>query len=459
MMKKAYRTSAWVAQHGPMALFGLLTLAGIIFIWSAKLLEWNIYLITAVPAAIMVIYLTISLVFNGMRLHNEQAGDNLYYMGFLFTLSSLGVSLFRFTGTSSIDEIVRNFGIAVSSTICGIAFRILFNQMRRDPVEIERAVRHELAEMTRRVRSELDSSAREFSSYRRTSNQMLLEGFEEIGTQAEKTGAAIQSAIENLSKESIKTIEEASVKLTGISQQNLTVFEDRSAALNASADKAANDLLETSKRIGSLVDAFGASVQAMSYTISNMTPPDEILKLEMKPAIDALQDMGAQQKKAQEASATRADEQTKQIANVVKALEGLPQLFTTALEPVQRLPEQLARSLTPIQEAAQDIKGSVEALNKKIADLSKTSISPPVRPPVDHTDTESPQLSLGLNPEPAAAIYNGSAVSADVETSTLSADTAVELSPGSVSLATPASGKEPTPTDETSGLMRFLRWQ
>jgi hypothetical protein len=88
-MKKANKTTKWLVQYGPIALFGLLTFTGIVFITSAKLLGWHIYLITAVPVAIMVIYMVVSLVFNGMRLHNEQAGDNLYYMGFLFTLSSL----------------------------------------------------------------------------------------------------------------------------------------------------------------------------------------------------------------------------------------------------------------------------------------------------------------------------------------------------------------------------------
>ena len=55
----------------------------------------------------------------------EQNGSLIFFglalMGFLFTLSSLGVSLYRFAGDASIDEIVSNFGVAVTSTICGIA--------------------------------------------------------------------------------------------------------------------------------------------------------------------------------------------------------------------------------------------------------------------------------------------------------------------------------------------------
>ena len=42
------------------------------------------------------------------------------------------------TPTRAAEEIVQNFGIAIGSTITGIALRVMFNQMRRDPVEVER---------------------------------------------------------------------------------------------------------------------------------------------------------------------------------------------------------------------------------------------------------------------------------------------------------------------------------
>ena len=77
----------------------------------------------------------------GLRLRDDQSGDNLYYMGFLFTLTSLGVSLYQFSASRASEEIVQNFGIAIASTITGIGLRVMFNQMRRDPVEIERAMR------------------------------------------------------------------------------------------------------------------------------------------------------------------------------------------------------------------------------------------------------------------------------------------------------------------------------
>ena len=78
-------------------------------------------------------------------------------MGFLFTLTSLAVSLYQFSAAGSAEQIVQNFGIAIASTIAGITLRILFNQMRRDPVEVEATARMELAEASRRVKRELES--------------------------------------------------------------------------------------------------------------------------------------------------------------------------------------------------------------------------------------------------------------------------------------------------------------
>ena len=95
---------------------------------------------------------------------------------------------------------MQNFGVAVVTTIFGIGLRIFYNQVRRDPIEIERVARHELADMTRRVRLELEMTAREFASFRRVCNQMLEEGFQEIGEQAEKSGAHILEVMDSLTR-------------------------------------------------------------------------------------------------------------------------------------------------------------------------------------------------------------------------------------------------------------------
>ncbi|NTJ64174.1 hypothetical protein G6M50_34830 [Agrobacterium rhizogenes] len=255
-----------IRDYGPMVLFASITVGGMIFIWSSKLMGWSLPVVTGVPLVLMGIYFIVSLAVAGFRLHNEQAGDNLYYMGFLFTLSSLGVSLYLFAGETSIETIVRNFGIAVTSTIAGVTLRILFNQMRRDPIDIERSVRHELAEMTRRVRTELDSSSREFSHYRRVSNQMLSEGFEEIARQAERNGQEINKILEMLAKQAVTPINDAAAQLTA-----------------------------TTSQLSDIIGTFGAAVENVGKKLEEIRSPEDVVRAELAPAIAAIKEMSEAQ--------------------------------------------------------------------------------------------------------------------------------------------------------------------
>ena len=130
------------------------------------------------------------------RLRDDQSGDNLYYMGFLFTLTSLAVSLYQFSAAGSAEQIVQNFGIAIASTIAGITLRIFFNQMRRDPVEVEATARLELAEASRRVKRELESAILEFGYFRRMTQQSVTDALDEAAGKHRPGASAIFRRIE-----------------------------------------------------------------------------------------------------------------------------------------------------------------------------------------------------------------------------------------------------------------------
>ena len=76
---------------------------------------------------------------NARTVDKYQLGDNVYYLGLLYTLISLGyvlVSLFLFdpSGDSKekVDELVGSFGIALSSTLFGIVGRIHLHNVSRE---------------------------------------------------------------------------------------------------------------------------------------------------------------------------------------------------------------------------------------------------------------------------------------------------------------------------------------
>lgn len=329
----------FIRDQGPVVFFILVTLGGMAFIWTAKLWQFDTWFVTSVPILLMGAYFLVSLIASGLRLHNEQAGDNLYYMGFLFTLCSLGVSLYRFGGDAGIDDIVRNFGVAISSTIAGIALRIFFNQMRRDPIDIERSVRHELAEMTRRVRTELDSSAREFASYRRVSNQMLSEGFEEIARQAEKNGEMIRQAIDALSKDAIKPIQQAAETMATVLQSHHDQVAKQAVASNEAVDMATKRLEETAGKVNNVVDGLGQTVDNLRQRLDELKSPDQIIQMKLQPMLKTVQ----------------------------KSVDTQIETMTAHLDLNKAHVEKVDSALAPLSDVAAALKASAELMEKASA--------------------------------------------------------------------------------------------
>lgn len=277
----ARRQSLIDSNYFPQAFYIVLTLFGCAFIALTKSYGVSPTVSVTVPIAIMVGYFIVSWYVGKLRVHDEQTGDNLYYMGFLFTLSSLGASLYQFGTDASTDEIVRNFGIAVTSTITGIALRIFYNQVRRDPADVERAARHELVDMTRRVRTEMESVAREFADFRRVCNQMLEEGFEEIARQAEKNGEQVRKAFDGMTAKAIQPVQNSSETIAktldetfGRVEGHFLGIADKVEIVATSLDKANGSMIGT-------ISKFQAQVDVVAEKLAKVVIPDEVMKTDV----------------------------------------------------------------------------------------------------------------------------------------------------------------------------------
>jgi hypothetical protein len=106
------------------------------------------------------------------RIRSDKAGDNIYYMGFLFTLASLGISLSQSTQDSfATENIISNFGVALITTIFGVAGRVTFSQLRDTPQEIENESLNSVSDAARNLRKQLDEIVTDFNIFRTTIKQ------------------------------------------------------------------------------------------------------------------------------------------------------------------------------------------------------------------------------------------------------------------------------------------------
>ena len=79
---------------GDQYLFFALFIIGGAAIWWLKEIGWSQLHVTFVPVGFMGVYIFLSLATKQYRLREDKVGDNIYYLGFLYTLTSLSHALY-----------------------------------------------------------------------------------------------------------------------------------------------------------------------------------------------------------------------------------------------------------------------------------------------------------------------------------------------------------------------------
>jgi hypothetical protein len=284
--------------HASLIAFMGFVAAGCGYIVLAKLRGVDPFYVTFVPVGTMIAYAVLISVARGLRLRDDQSGDNLYYMGFLFTLTSLGVSLYQFSASRASEEIVQNFGIAIASTIAGIGLRVMFNQMRRDPVEVERMMRLELAEAARRVRRELDASVVEFGYFRRTAQQSAADSFERMTERFDDIVAKLLASLEEVT-----------------------------ARLSLPVDAAARQLADATGDVARTVGGISTALGDVAGKLNAIQTPERVIEVRLDPiarslaqAVDRMSAQSEEQGKAVKDALALANTATERSIDLVAAL-------------------------------------------------------------------------------------------------------------------------------------------
>ncbi|HSY55202.1 MAG TPA: hypothetical protein VK834_02025, partial [Bradyrhizobium sp.] len=293
--------------------FGVVVLGSGYIIFS-KLHDFGAVAVTAVPVLIMIGY-ALLLSAPRFRLRDDQSGDNLYYMGFLFTLTSLAVSLYQFSAAGSAEQIVQNFGIAIASTIAGITLRIMFNQMRRDPVETEATSRLELAEASRRVKRELESSIIEFGYFRRMTQQSIADVLDEVRESIGKAHRQFAGEMETLAASASMPFEESSkisgATLSSLNQRTVEVLE------------VSKHLVQEGEELARNTTSIVKSIDALFARLAVHQSSEDTIGTELVPMIQRLTDAVDSLNDNAQTQARSAEINLRHAQNVVMAMKEL----------------------------------------------------------------------------------------------------------------------------------------
>lgn len=318
--------------HAPFLVFSV---GGIVLLILLKFFDVNQYATFGVAAVLIVIYgLSVGLI-PALKIREDQLGDNCYYLGFLYTLTSLGWALWTFAEFNDIAEIIANFGLALTSTAVGIVARVFINQLRTDIGQAERDARMALTEAMVNFRVQLDDAVIAMRNFCAQTQQI--------------TGDAIRANAESANK----ALEESVARIGETSSGVLTRIEEAFEEFSGNTRKLNQVAAGTVKALETLIGR-----------LEQMEPPSDLISKRIDAVMETAQKAGAllrERLEADEKAISEAAERMKEMEAHLKSAAGW---ISSA-----------GAGLGGVSDTSLKAVATAEAASKKLAELTETMAS------------------------------------------------------------------------------------
>jgi hypothetical protein len=314
-----------LAERGLIDRWGFLSFAlgGAAFILLLKLINANTVFVAVGAAALMVIYAIVVQRSGSGRLRSDQAGDNCYYLGLVYTLISLAYAIFTFDPAETATTIVQGFGIALSTTILGLVLRVFFHQSRPDLVQTEDTARIELAEAAGRLKAELSSVVVGFNDFGRQTRQSLEELSAEVVRSLSAVREASDLAIREASAEAGAELAEQKAEALGKAKRLSAASEKVVAGIERQAEVLERATTATDGISGSLASLERAAIATSNAMLAQAEQASELnrLQAEARATSSDLRDLVAALQSSVAAQRDAAVELSNQVAGSLSLTE------------------------------------------------------------------------------------------------------------------------------------------
>jgi len=334
------------------------------------------------PAMVLLVmaYTAVVLIFPRLYLRHDQAGDNAYYLGLIFTLLSMIFALYsigqRLTletdeGFSEAEALIGDFGLALATTLAGIIARLILHQMRKDPADVERQTRMELAAAAENMRQQIkdlsiqlggffDELSQRHNDYIREVSDAQLESLEKITTANEESAEAITRRVRLISSD----MEEFHTDLRNGTQRLSEVLSEAAKQLEKESSGAAGSL----RSLGGLAEATStarAQVIGLSAALSETIP-------DIKKASDNISGLADTVTRIRDEGAETSGQMQEKLAQVDSRLEDMLARIQQQVDALAGTTEKLSEvSLRSGDAVLQSEEGAIQVLNGLAAALRK----------------------------------------------------------------------------------------
>jgi len=140
-----------------------------------------------VPLILMVSYIAIGYRRENDDVPDEKFADSCYYLGFIFTITSIIFSLFDLPSIGTrIQDIAVRFGAAMISTVLGLSVRVYLVSFKRDAADILQEGEDALIDASQRFREQLVMAYENLRTFQSAVEDAAIKTVDGVNLQIEK---------------------------------------------------------------------------------------------------------------------------------------------------------------------------------------------------------------------------------------------------------------------------------
>ena len=226
--------------------------------------QWTLGFIA--PLVIMLIYIFLGIKRHDTDVTDEKFADSCYYLGFIFTMTSIIFSLFDLPNIGmKIQDIAVRFGAAMVSTVLGLGVRVYLVSFTRDAADAIKDTEDTIIEASRKLQEQLVLAFEKLRAF----------DFE-VDNAAKLTIERVNKQMESFSKNQADKLADFFVDLTDRNQKAFTLaleeVKTASLRLSNSVDDYSLGMRENLTSIEAKVTVF---TEAISDRLRTTIFPDE----------------------------------------------------------------------------------------------------------------------------------------------------------------------------------------
>jgi methyl-accepting chemotaxis protein len=281
-----------------------------------------------VPLAIMGLYIILGHHRADDDVPDEKFADTCYYLGFIFTITSIIFSLFDLPNIGTrLQDIAVRFGAAMVSTVLGLAVRVYLVSFKKDGADAIEEAEDAVIQASQRFREQLVMAFEKLRDFEDAVDKAAMNSVERVNLQVEKLSqdhsTRLAAFFEELAKQNQLAFTTALEEVKGASLR-----------LSTSVDRYS---LGIQRNLGSIEEKVTRFGDAVTERLQNTTFPDDYFSRNLAQPVELLQNASREVASQVLHASEQVSESTVVLSAALRKLKTKATSAEESLEVVTRL--------------------------------------------------------------------------------------------------------------------------